>query len=134
MNNGQGYNQDIPMGGEETRVISFVAPGAINGTPVLGVDTKTQNTFFNLATINSIIRAIENSPQGAADSYVYSIERDGYLIRDLYSDLVKPEIQGPIFPGLPLNLTPAQYQIRMVQVAGAVAARNLSLVFQKSLA
>jgi len=134
MNNGQGYNQDIPMGAEETRVISFVIPGALNGTPVLGVDTKTQNAFFNLATINSIIRAIEDLAQGTVPKYVYSIERDGYLIRDLYSDLIKPEIQGPIFPGFPLNLTPAQYQIRMVQTVGTLSARTLSLVFQKSLA
>jgi len=131
----ESYNKDIPMGGEETRQIAFVAPGALN-TPVLGTDSLTTETFFNLATINSIIRAIEDQLQTATPKYEYRIERDGYLIRTLYSDLVKPEIQGPVFPGFPLNLTPAQYQVRMVQVVTGtgLAARNLSLVFQKSLA
>lgn len=131
---GDAYNSDIPLGAEETRVIAFAIPLALNGTPILGVDTKTQNGFINLATINSIIRAIEDQAQGTVPKYVYSIERDGYLIRDLYSDLIKPEIQGPVFPGLPLNLSSAQYQIRMVQTVGVLAARTLSLVFQKSLA
>jgi len=130
-----GYNKDIPIGAEETRQINFVAPGALN-TDVLGTDALTSETFFNLATINSIIRAIEDQVQTATPKYSYRIERDGYLIRTLYSDLVKPEIQGPIFPGFPLNLSPAQYQIRMQQtVTGTgLAARVLSLVFQKSLA
>lgn len=127
------YNKDIPLGAEETRVITFVAPGALN-VPVLGADSQTTETFFNLATINSIIRAIENQPQTAAPKYEYRIERDGYLIRTLYSDLVKAESPGPVYPGLPLNLSPGQYQIRMIQVVGVLAARNLSLVFQKSLA
>ncbi len=129
------YNKDIPMGGEETRVISFVQPGALN-TAVLGTDSQTTETFFNLATINSIIRAIEDQLQSATPSYEYRIERDGYLIRTLYSSLCKAEIQGPVFPGLPLNLSPAQYQIRMYQtvLGTGLAARNLSLVFQKSLA
>lgn len=130
-----GYNKDIPMGAEETRLINFAAPGALN-TPVLGTDNLTGETFFNLATINSIIRAIEDQLQTATPVYEYRIERDGYLIRTLYSALIKPEIQGPIFPGFPLNLSPAQYQVRMVQtVTGTgLAARNLSLVFQKALA
>ena len=75
-----GYNKDIPMGAEETRVIVFAAPGALN-TPVLGTDSQTNQGFFNLATINSIIRAIENLATAAAEQYEYRIERDGYLIR-----------------------------------------------------
>ena len=130
------YNKDIPMGSEETRAITFVAPGAVNGTPVIGLDSKTLNPFLNLATINSIIRAIEDQAQAATPKYIYSITRDGYLIRDLFSDLVKPEIQGPVFPGFPLNLSPAQYQITMVQsvLGTGLAARVLNLTFQKSLA
>jgi len=130
-----GYNKDIPMGAEETRLINFAAPGALN-TPVLGTDNLTNETFFNLATINSIIRAVEDQLNTATPVYEYRIERDGYLIRTLYSVLIKPEIQGPIFPGFPLNLSPAQYQVRMVQtVTGTgLAARTLSLVFQKALA
>jgi len=129
------YNKDIPMGAEETRQITFVAPGALN-TDVLGVDSQTGETFFKLATINSIIRAIEDQLQAATPVYTYRIERDGYLIRTLHSALVKAEIQGPVFPGFPLNLSNANYQIRMQQtVTGTgLAARILSLVFQKSLA
>ena len=128
------YNPDIKMGSEETRVIQFAAPGALN-TPVLGTDSQTNQGFFNLATINSIIRAIENLVQGDARQYEYNIERDGYLIRTLYSDLVKAEIQGPVFPSFPLNLSPGQYQIRMIQTVtgGGLAARNLSIVWQKGL-
>jgi len=130
----EGYNKDIPMGSEETRVIVFAAPGALN-TAVLGTDSQTNQGFFNLATINSIIRAIENLATAAAEQYEYRLERDGYLIRTFYSSLVKIDIQGPVFPSFPLNLTPGQYQIRMVQtVLGAgLAARNLSLVWQKGL-
>lgn len=127
------YNKDIPMGMEETRVIAFSIPLALNGVPILGVDSKTNETFMNLATINTIIRAIEDQAQGTVPKYIYSIERDGYLIRDLFSDLIKPEIQGPVFPGFPLNLRPGQYQIRMIQTVGTLSARTLSLVFQKSL-
>jgi len=131
----ESYNKDIPMGAEETRQITFAAPGALD-TDVLGVDGQTGETFFKLATINSIIRAIEDQLQAATPVYIYRIERDGYLIRTLHSSLVKAEIQGPVFPGFPLNLTPANYQIRMQQtVTGTgLAARILSLVFQKSLA
>jgi len=129
------YNPDIPLGSEETRTINFAAPGALN-TPVLGSDGQTTETFMNLATINSIVRAIEDQLQTATPVYEYDIERDGYLIRTLYSDLVKPEIQGPVFPQLPLNLNPAQYQVRMRQtvLGTGLAARALRLVFQKSLA
>ena len=128
------YNKDIPLGAEETRVIQFAAPGALN-TPVLGTDSKTGQGFFNLATINAAIRAIENLAAGSAEQYEYNLERDGYLIRTLYSDLVKANIQGPVFPSFPLNLSPGQYQIRMIQtVLGAgLAARNLNIVWQKGL-
>lgn len=128
----EAYNKDIPLGAEEVRVIAFTVPGALN-IPVLGTDSMTSESYFNLGTINSIIRAIENLVQSDSRKYEYRIERDGYLIRTLYSDLVKAEIQGPIFPGFPLNLSPGQYQIRMLQTVGALEARNLSLVFQKSL-
>ena len=126
-------NKDIPAGAEETRNITFTIPLALNGVPIVGVDSKTGLQYFNLSTINSIIRAIEDQLQTVVPQYEYSIERDGYLIRTLYSYLVKPETQGPIFPGFPLNLSPGQYQIRMIQTVGTLAARNLSLVFAKSL-
>jgi len=126
-------NKDLPMGSEETRIMQFAAPGALN-TPVLGTDSKTGESFFNLATVNSLIRGIENLLQTAAEKYEYNIERDGYLIRTLFSDNVKAELQGPIWPGFPLNFSNGQYQIRMIQtVLGAgLAARNLSLVWQKA--
>jgi len=129
-----GYNKDIPMGAEEPRQITFVAPGALN-TDVLGVDARTGENFFKLSTINSIIRAIEDQLQAATPKYEYRIERDGYELRTIYSDLAKTEQQGPIFPGFPLNLQPANYQVRMQQtVTGTgLAARILTLVFQKSL-
>jgi len=128
------YNKDIPMGAEETRAFNFVAP-ADNTAFVLGTDADTTESYFNLATINSIIRAIEDQLQAATPKYIYQIRRDGYKIRDLRSDLVKAEIQGPVFPAFPLNLSPGQYQIYMQQpVTGTgLAARILSIVFQKSL-
>jgi len=128
------YNQDIPMGQEETRTINFAAPGN-NTAFVLGTDADTSETYFNLATINSIIRMIEDQLQTATPVYVYEIRRDGYKIRNFRSNLVKPEIQGPVFPGFPLNLSPAQYQLYMQQpVTGTgLAARVLNVTFQKSL-
>jgi len=127
-------NKDIPMGAEESRVIEFAAPGALD-TPVLGTDSKTGQGFFNLGTINSIIREIEDLVQGDTRLYEYRIERDGYLIRSFYSEEVKRELQGPIWPGFPLNLSPGQYQIRMLQTAtgGGLAARDLTIIWQKSL-
>jgi len=131
----EAYNKDIPLGTEEPRVLQFAAPATLNGVPILGTDSQTGQGFFNLATINSIIRATENLAQAAAEKYEYRIERDGYLKRIIYSDYAKVEIQGPVFPGFPLNFQPGQYQIRMVQtVLGAgLAARNLSIVWQKGL-
>ena len=131
---GVSYNKDIPAGSEETRIIQFAAPGALN-TPVLGTDNKTGETFFNLATVNTLIRAIENLAQTAPESYEYNIERDGYLVRTLYSDNCKRELQGPVWPGFPLNFTNGQYQVRMIQtvLGGGLAARNLSMVWQKAL-
>jgi len=128
------YNQDIPMGQEETRTFNFVAP-ANNTAFVLGTDADTTETYFNLATINSIIRMIEDQLQTATPIYVYEIRRDGYKIRNFRSNLVKPEIQGPVFPGFPLNLSPSQYQLYMQQpVTGTgLAARVLNVTFQKSL-
>jgi len=128
------YNKDIPMGAEETRAFNGVAP-ADNTAFVLMSDAETGETFFNLATINSIIRMIEDQLQAATPQYIYQIRRDGYKIRDFRSNIVKAEIQGPVFPGFPLNLRPAQYQIYMQQpVTGTgLAARILSVVFQKSL-
>jgi len=58
------------------------------------------------------------------------------LIRSFYSEEVKRELQGPVWPGFPLNLSGnAQYQVRMLQTAtgGGLAARDLTLVWQKSL-
>jgi len=128
------YNKDIPMGAEEIRAVNFAAP-ANNTAFVLGTDSETTETYFNLATINSIIRAIEDQLQTATPKYIYQIRRDGYKIRDMRSDLVKAEQQGPIFPGFPLNLSPGQYQIYMQQpVTGTgLAARVLTIVWQKSL-
>jgi len=130
-----GYkNKDIPQGMEESRIIEFAAPGALD-TPVLGTDSKTGQGFFNLGTINSIIRLIEDLVQGDTRTYEYRIERDGYLIRSFYSEEVKREIQGPTFPGLPLNLSPGQYQLRMLQLTtgGGLAARELLINWNKSL-
>jgi len=128
------YNKDLPMGAEETRVIQFVQPSALN-TDVLGTDSQTAQDFFNLSSINSIIRAIEDQVQTATPKYTYRIERDGYLIRTLYSDLLKAESPGPVYPSFPLNLSPGQYQIRMQQIVQGtgLAARTLTLVWQKSL-
>lgn len=122
------------MGAEEVRVIEFAVPSALN-SDIVGTDSQTGESFINLATVNSIIRAIEDNAQDQSEKYTYRIERDGYLIRTLYSDLAKAESPGPVYPGFPLNLSPGQYQIRMQQVVtgDALAARNLSLVFQKSL-
>jgi len=127
-------NKDLPMGAEESRVLEFAAPGALD-TPVLGTDSKTGQGFFNLGTINSIIREIEDLAQGDTRLYEYRIERDGYLIRSFYSEEVKRELQGPVWPGFPLNLSPGQYQIRMLQTAtgGGLAARDLTIIWQKSL-
>jgi len=130
----EAYNKDLPMGAEETRPVTFTAP-ASNTDEVLGVDGKTGNTFFNLSTINSIIRSWEDQLQAATPLYEYKLERDGYEIRTLYSQQLKVEIQGPVYPGFPLNLSPGQYQIRMTQptTGTGLAARVLNLVFQKSL-
>lgn len=129
------YNPDIKLGSEETRTITFAAPTGI-GVPVIGVDNATNETFFNLTTINSIIRAVEDQAMGATRKYEYEITRDNYKIRSLVSDFCKVEIQGPVFPGLPLNLSPGQYQIKMIQkVQGdGLEGRTLTLVWQKSLA
>jgi len=128
------YNKDLPMGAEETRQINFTAPGALD-TNVLGSDSKTTETFFNLATINALIRSWEDLAQGDTRLYEYDIIRDGYLIRTLFSEQLKVEIQGPVYPGFPLNLSPGQYQIQMRQVAtgGGLQARSLNVVWQKSL-
>ena len=127
-------NKDIPPGSEESRLMIFTAPGAVD-IPVLGTDSQTGESFFNLATINSIIRGIEDLAQGDLREYEYRIERDGYLIRTIRSDQVKRELVGPIWPGFPLNLSPGQYQIRMLQTAlgGGLQARNLTMIWAKSL-
>lgn len=125
---------DIPNGMEETRQMMFSAPTALNQN-VFGVDSKTRESYFNLASINSLIRAWENLAQSAPELYEYDIMRDGYVIRTLYSQQLKVEMQGPIFPGFPLNLQPGQYQVRMRQVAtgGGLSARILSMVWKKAL-
>lgn len=132
--NSPAYNEDIPLGAEETRTINFAAP-ANNTAFVLGTDSETTESYFNLATINALIRAIEDQLQAATPRYIYQIRRDGYKIRDLPSQLVKAETPGPVFPGFPLNLNPGQYQIYMQQpVTGTgLAARTLTMVWQKSL-
>jgi len=128
------HNKDLPSGAEESRVLEFAAPGALD-TPVLGTDSKTGQGFFNLGTINAIQREIEDLAQGDTRLYEYRIERDGYLIRSFYSEEVKRELQGPVWPGFPLNLSPGQYQIRMLQTAtgGGLAARDLTIIWAKSL-
>lgn len=129
-----GYNKDIPMGAEETRQVNFTIPISLN-TNILGTDSKTNLQYFNLATINAIIRAWEDLPQSDTRLYEYDILRDGYLIRTLYSQQLKVEIQGPVFPGFQINLSPGQYQIQYRQVAtgGGLQLRNLNVVWQKSL-
>jgi len=128
------YNKDIPMGAEESRLITFSAPSALD-INVKGVDSQTGESFLNLATINSIIRALEDLGTDTR-SYEYDVTRDGYLIRTIRSDQVKTALQGPVWPGFPLNLSPGTYQFYMRQVAtgGGLAARELNVIFQKSLA
>jgi len=126
--------QDIADGQEETRQFNFAAP-ANNTAFVLGTDAETTNSFFNLATINKIIRGIEDQLQTATPVYLYQIRRDGFKIRDMRSPLVKSELPGPTWAGFPINLRPGQYQIFMQQpVTGTgLAARVLDVIFKKSL-
>jgi len=128
------YNKDIPPGGEETRQVNFTIPITL-GIGILGTDSKTGLQYFNASTINSIIRAWEDLIQTDTRLYEYDILRDGYLIRTLYSQQLKVEIQGPIFPGFPLNLRPGQYQIlyRQVVVGGGLQKRDLNVVWAKAL-
>lgn len=128
-------NKDIPMGAEESRLITFSAPATLD-TDVLGVDSQTGETFLNLATINSIIRGLEDLATGADRAYEYDVTRDGYLIRTIRSDQVKVELQGPVWPGFPLNISPGTYQLNMRQVTlgSGLQARELNVIFQKSLA
>jgi len=130
----QGYNKDIPLGAEETRTFDFPVPTNTEEY-VLGIDTETGHSFFNLATINSIIRAIEDQNQSGDRKYIYQLRRDGYKIRDMVSDLVKPELVGPVYAGFYINLSPAQYQLYMRQVVTGTGLqkRTLSVIFQKSL-
>jgi len=126
--------QDIADGQEETRQFNFAAP-ANNTAFVLGTDAETTNPFFNLATINKIMRGIEDQLQTATPVYLYQIRRDGFKIRDMRSPLVKAELPGPAWAGFPINLRPGQYQIFMQQpVTGTgLAARVLDVIFKKSL-
>jgi len=129
-----GYSKDIPLGAEETRQVNFTIPITL-GINILGTDSKTNLTYFNLATINAIIRAWEDLAQTDTRLYEYDILRDGYLVRTLFSQQLKVEIQGPNFPGFNLNLKPGQYQIqyRQVVVGGGLQKRDLNVVWQKSL-
>lgn len=131
-----GKNADIPQGSEESRLMILTAPAAIGETVGPATDSQTGETFLNLATINSVIRGLEDLAQGADRVYEYDITRDGYLIRTIRSDQVKAELQGPVWPGFPLNLSPGTYQLYMRQtvLGSGLQARELNLIFQKSLA
>lgn len=126
------YNPQLPLGMEETQTLTFVAPSALN-VPVIGVDSATGESMFTLATVNSLIRAVENLALGAAAQYEYQITRNGYKIRGLNSAFIKAELPGPLWPPLPLNLSAGTYQIKMLQKVGTLGARTLTLVWQKSL-
>jgi len=124
----------IPEGMEESRLISFSAPGSLDAD-ILGVDVQTGETFLNLATINEVLRTIEDLAQGADRAYEYDITRDGYLIRTIRSDQMKAQLQGPVWPGFPLGLSPAIYQIVMRQttLGSGLQAREVNFIFKKSL-
>jgi len=124
----------IPEGMEESRLVTFTAPTQLDQN-VLGVDAQTGETFLNLATINEIIRTLEDLAQGADRSYEYDVTRDGYLIRTIRSDQMKAQLQGPVWPGFPLGLSPAIYQIvmRQVTLGSGLQAREVNFIFKKSL-
>ena len=126
--------QDIPDGMDETRQINFTLPTELNQN-ILGTDVRTQLSYFNLGTINVMLRAWEDLAQSNTRLYEYDILRDGYVVRTLFSQQLKVEIPGPVFPGFPLNLSPGQYQIQMRQTAtgSGLQKRSLNVVWKKSL-
>ena len=127
------YDSQLPIGQQEPRVFTFTVPGSITAF-VLGVDSETQETSFNLTGPNTIIRVLENQPAGASPQYLYELRRDGFKIRTFYSELAKSDQQPP-WPGFPLKLGPGKYQLYMRQtVAGTgLAARTLTVMFQTAL-
>ena len=127
------FDPKLPMGQQEPRIFSFTAP-ANNSAFVLGVDTGTQETNFTLNSNNTIIRVIEDQPAGATPQYIYELRRDGFKIRDFFSNLAKDNQQPP-WAGFPLMLRPGKYQLYMRQsVTGTgLAGRNLTVMFQTAL-
>jgi len=127
------FDPNLPTGQQEPRLFTFVAP-ANNAAFVLGVDSETQETSFNLTTANAIIRVLENLASGDTRQYLYELRRDGFKIRTFYSELAKADQQPP-WPGFPLLLGPGKYQLYMRQTVtgGGLAARTLTAMFQTAL-
>lgn len=125
-------NPDLPQGAPETRLFDFAAPTQLNQR-VIGTDSETGESFFLLATANTVLSAIQ-SELATADVALYKfvVARDGKTIFTLYSSQLYRDKQfRPA--GLPFNLQPGQYQIYMYQTEGALLGQTLQTTFQTRL-
>lgn len=128
------YNKDLPMGVEEPRTIEFAAPSA-SDVEVIGKDMMTNLEYYNLTSPNALLRIIENYTTASGNVFEYTFKKNGYPIRTINSHFCRRDLQGPVWASFPLNFSPGQYQIAMVQRKGTVVTtpQEIELVWQVPL-
>lgn len=126
------------QGQQETRIIEFNAPNALN-VDVIGVDEKTRESFLNFQQPSQLIRGIQiiATASEVDQQFEFDVLVNGYVQRTLYSDQLKANLQGPIWPGFPLNFGPGQKQLQMRQVTKSGSSTyskvRLMLIFSNAI-
>ena len=126
-------NPDLPRGQSQTRIYDFAAPPALN-TRVIGSDQETGESFFNVTTLNSILRIVLPSitESQTALEYKIVIARDAVPIHTFHTPQLGRDLQ--VIPVVfPANLSPGQYQIYLYQTKGDPTAQTAMVTFQVQL-
>lgn len=113
----------VPM----LRRFSITAPGAL-ATDVVATDDESALAFFNPGQ-NVILDIVSDPAPGAGVYYTIALYKGGVDTgRRFYSTGLDPASAGRVVVG-PLPLTPGNYQLRIRQTLGALAAYSCVLKF-----
>lgn len=121
---------------QRSYIFNFAAPGALN-QPVIAIEEQSTERTLNI--INEEVSLLDAFLEDAAANGIklrFFIRRpisntDDTLIGD--QNRLRPSVNVEVRPGYPIAMAGGQFQLVMVQTAGALTAQAVTLVFDQAL-
>ncbi|MDE2937569.1 MAG: hypothetical protein OXR67_01415 [Chloroflexota bacterium] len=110
----------------------FSVPAGTQGQFRTAVDAETGETFFNLARDNTILDVVNLSSATVANQVIYMKKNGSQTPIRIYSESISPSTAGRVAYG-PIEMTPGQYQLQVLQTDGTAAAYAFLVKFAHPL-